>query len=56
MIKNGMAVLTLVLAAALVHADDYLSPTNERVRLSLGFMHLSSTTAIRLDGRQGVPG
>jgi hypothetical protein len=56
MIKNGMAVLALALAATLVHADDYLSPTNERVRLSLGFMHLSSTTAIRLDSRQGVPG
>ena len=48
MIKNGMAVLTLALVATLVHADDYLSPTNERVRLSLGFMHLSSTTAIQV--------
>jgi hypothetical protein len=56
MIKNGMAVLTLALAATLVHADDYLSPTNERVRLSLGFMHVSSTTGIRLDSTQGLPG
>ena len=56
MIKNGMAVLTLALIATLAHADDYLSPTNERVRLSLGFMHLSSTTDIRLDSSGGVPG
>jgi len=56
MIKNGMAVLALVLAATQVLADDYLSPTNERVRLSLGFMHVSSTTDIRLDSSQGLPG
>jgi hypothetical protein len=56
MIKNGMAVLTLALIATLAHADDYLSPTNERVRLSLGFMHLSSTTDIKLNGTGGAPG
>jgi hypothetical protein len=68
MIKNGMAVLTPVLAASLAltaslalfaapaHADDYLSPTNERVRLSLGVMRVSSTTDIRLDSTQGVQG
>ena len=56
MIKNGMAVLILALAAASVQADDYLSPTNERVRLSLGFTHVSSTTDIRLDSGQGLPG
>jgi hypothetical protein len=56
MIKNGMAALTLALIATLAHADDYLSPTNERVRLSLGFMHVSSTTSLKLDSSQGVPG
>jgi hypothetical protein len=56
MIKNGMAVLTLALIATLAHADDYLSPVDERVRLSLGFMHVSSTTNIRLDSSAGVPG
>ncbi len=56
MIKTGTAALTLALLATLAHADDYLSPTNERVRLSLGFMHLSSTTSIKLDSSQGVPG
>jgi hypothetical protein len=56
MIKNGMAVLTLALVASLAHADDYLSPTDERVRLSLGVMHLSSTTDIQLDSHAGVQG
>jgi hypothetical protein len=56
MIKNGMTVLTLALVATLAHADDYLSPTDERVRLSLGVVHLSSATAIRLDSSQGLPG
>ncbi len=56
MIKNGMAVLSLALAAALVHADDYPSPTDDRVRLSLGVMRVSTTTDLRLDSSQGVPG
>jgi hypothetical protein len=56
MIKNGFAVLTLALVATLAHADDYLSPTDERVRLSLGVMRVSSTTDLRLDSSAGVPG
>jgi hypothetical protein len=56
MIKNGMAVLTLALITTLAHADDYMSPTDERVRLSLGFMHVTSTTNLRLDSSAGVPG
>ena len=56
MIKNGLAVLTLALIATLAHADDYLSPTNERVRLSLGVVRLSTTTGIRLNGSQGLSG
>ena len=56
MIKNGMAVLTLALIASFAHADDYLSPVDERVRLSLGFMHVTSTTNIRLDSSAGLPG
>jgi hypothetical protein len=56
MIKNALAVLSLALLATLAHADDYLSPTNERVRLSLGVMHLSSTTTLQVDSSQGVPG
>jgi hypothetical protein len=56
MIKNGMAVLTLALISTFAHADDYLSPVDERVRLSLGFMHVSSTTNIRLNSSANVPG
>jgi hypothetical protein len=56
MIKNGMAAIGVALLATLAHADDYLSPTDERVRLSLGVMHLSNTTDIRLDSGAGVPG
>jgi len=56
MIKNGMAAIGVALLATLAHADDYLSPTDEHVRLSLGVMHLSNTTDIRLDSGAGVPG
>jgi hypothetical protein len=56
MIKNCMALLTLALIATLAHADDYMSPVDERVRLSLGFMHVTSTTDIRLDSSAGLPG
>jgi hypothetical protein len=56
MINKGIAALGLALVATLAHADDYLSPTDERVRLSLGAMHLSSTTDIRLDSSAGVQG
>lgn len=62
MIKNGMAVQTFALIAALAqvapfaHADDYLSPTDERVRLSLGVDRVSNTTNMRLDPSGGLPG
>jgi hypothetical protein len=62
MIKNGMAVQTFALIAALAqvappaHADDYLSPTDERVRLSLGVEHVSNATNLRLDSTGGLPG
>ena len=62
MIKNGIAVMahallpTLALAATLVHADDYISPTEERVRLSLGVVRVSNATDMRLDSSQGVQG
>lgn len=62
MIKIGTCVLNTVLVAALVqaaapaHADDYLSPTDERVRLSLGVQHVSNATNMRLDSSAGLPG
>jgi hypothetical protein len=36
--------------------DDYLSPTADRVRLSVGVMRLGSATDIRVDNSEGVPG
>jgi hypothetical protein len=47
---------TLALVAPRAHADDYLSPTDERVRLSLGVMRVSTSTNMRLDSNGGVPG
>jgi hypothetical protein len=56
MIKLRMAVPVIALIAGLAHADDYLSPTNERVRLSLGFMYVSSSTNYRVDSSSDVTG
>jgi hypothetical protein len=62
LIKNGIAVPaqvllpTLALFAALAHADDYISPTEERVRLSLGVVRVSNATDMRLDSSLGVQG
>jgi hypothetical protein len=57
MIKFVMATLGLALLAALAHADgDYISPTDDRVRVSLGVMHVSSTTTLQVDSSTGVPG
>ena len=49
-----MAALTLSAGAA--HAEDYLSPTEERVRLSLGAYHVSTRTDIRADSSAGLQG
>jgi len=57
MIKHAMAALGLALVAAVAHADgDYLSPTDDRFRVSLGAMRVSSTTTLRVDSSTGVPG
>jgi hypothetical protein len=62
MIKNGFAVLgrillpALALAATPAHADDYISPTEDRVRLSLGVVRVSNATDMRLDSSQGIQG
>jgi len=42
-----------VLACA---ADDGVSPTDERVRVSLGAMYVSSSTNVQVDSSAGVPG
>jgi hypothetical protein len=49
---TALASLTLVAKAA--HADDYFSPTNEHVRISLGAMYVSSATALRADSSAGL--
>jgi hypothetical protein len=62
MIKTGFAALartllpTLALLAGQAHADDYISPTEDRVRLSLGVVRVSNATDMRLDSSQGVQG
>jgi hypothetical protein len=57
MIKHAMALLGLALVAGAVRADgDYISPTDDRFRVSLGAMKVSSTTTLRVDSNNGVPG
>ncbi len=43
MIKSAMPALGLALLASVAHADgDYASPADDRVRVTLGAMHVSS--------------
>jgi hypothetical protein len=57
MINHAMALLGLALVAAAAHADgDYISPTDDRFRVSLGAMKVSSTTTLRVDSNNGAPG
>jgi hypothetical protein len=65
MMKSGRATLggaalglaLLALLAPLAHADgDYISPTDDRLRVSLGVMKVSSSTTIRADSTTGVTG
>jgi hypothetical protein len=56
MSKIGVVLAALMLFATLAHAEDYLSPTEERVRLSLGVVHLSNDTNLQLDSSAGLPG
>jgi hypothetical protein len=54
--KTGLGLAALALFATLAHAEDYLSPTEERVRLSLGAVHLSNKTDLQVNSSAGVPG
>jgi hypothetical protein len=47
---------SLIAAAGPARADDYLSPVNERVRLSMGVTMLSNNTDLRLDSSTGLQG
>ena len=51
-----LASLGAGLFALPVHADDYFSPTDERVRISLGAMYVFSGTTLRADSSSGVTG
>jgi hypothetical protein len=44
------------LVAQPARADDYFSPTDERVRLSLGAMYVTSETNLRADSSTGMAG
>lgn len=46
----------LVLSATAARADDYISPTEERVRLSLGVERNSAATTLRVDPNNGTLG
>jgi hypothetical protein len=54
--KRGVVLAGLALFATLAHAEDYLSPTEERVRLSLGVVRLSNSTNLQLDSSTGISG
>ena len=47
---------SLALLAQFCRADDYSSPTDERVRLSLGAMYVFNATTIRADSSAGLEG
>ena len=47
---------SLGLAAQRCDADDYFSPTDERVRISLGAMYVWSSTQFQADSSTGVAG
>jgi len=55
-----IASLTLLVSFALVahrvRADDYLSPTDERVRISIGATYLTSATTLQSDSSAGMGG
>jgi hypothetical protein len=54
--KYGIPLAFALLAGA-AHADgDYISPTNDRVRVSLGIMDVSSSTTFQVDSTAGTPG
>jgi len=57
MFKYRIVALNLAFLATLAHADgDYISPTDDRVRLSLGVIHVSSSTDLQVDSSNGTPG
>jgi hypothetical protein len=57
MIKSVLPALGLALLAGVAHADgDYASPTDDRVRVTLGAVRVSTETTLRVDSSTGVQG
>ena len=57
MIKYGIAALGLGFLASFAHADGgYASPTDDRIRVSLGAVRTSSSTTLQVDSSTGLPG
>lgn len=63
MTKHAMSALAVACVVVLTgvaapsYADgEYISPTNDRLRLTLGAQRVSSATEIRVDSTQSVPG
>jgi hypothetical protein len=55
--RLSMGALSLAFIATSAHADGaYISPTNDRVRVSLGAMDVISSTTFRVDSSTGTPG
>jgi hypothetical protein len=54
--KYGVGLIAMALFATLAQAEDYLSPTEERVRLSLGVARYSNKTDIQINSSADVAG
>jgi opacity protein-like surface antigen len=54
--RNGVGLVALALFATLAQAEDYVSPTEDRVRLSLGVVRYSNKTDIQINSSAGVAG
>jgi opacity protein-like surface antigen len=54
--KNGVGLVALALFATLAQAEDYVSPTEDRVRLSLGVVRYSNKTDIQINSSADVAG
>ena len=50
------ASMTLLGSSAHADGDYYFSPTDERIRLTLGAMHVTSSTNVRVDSTAGTTG
>ena len=54
--KHGVGLIALALFATLAQAEDYSSPTEDRVRLSLGVARYSNNTDIQINSTADIPG